>query len=995
MYNNLLAFIQQQASLSGQRSEKPAFYRDFTLDSQLNGPSIIGPLPSLTRIGPDITFSRNSSATYIDQNGFIAISRPDEPRFEWMNHRTNLLSASNNINSNAWTGYWTKSPDWRQDTTGPDGVYNSAWSLPLSSCIYPIGVPGVNPRFTGIIQSLTNLPQKPLSGTPITVSVWARADDTSYDFVSFGIEDSQSGSINLTTNWQRFSRTGTYRDNRGVQFYAASGTNTNNTSKIYVYGFQCEVGSTATPYISTNTLPVTVSQPRGLLIEETRTNLLPNSENFESADWTTQNVLVSTVKVLAPSNTLTGSIISATNNNGNIYDAAIPVSTGVTTCYSTYLKYRNNDWAYLEIQQPVTDNLTRAWFNIRTGTTGTTEASGQGVFVSSSITSAGNGWYRCVIVGSIAGTNTYTVKIASATNDGSTSSLTGEEFAAWGAQLEIGTTPTSYIPTSNNTGGRQRLADNADVTNSTFATVYNKNEGTLLTEGSIDNPVGAPWLINLHDNTTSNYLGIYTVLPLNVVGNTYRKDGASDTIVSTDQLNLQNENIVRASTAYNKNFANLFVNGQNIGNINLAKYPIKTAFLSLGKLINTNYINGHIRKIGYWPKQLSNNTQRALTLSSIGFAKYFAEDKSLYTGAGPGVEVYRNSQATYFDQNGVLKFAGGDRPRFDHDPITGVCKGLLVEESRTNLLTYSTQLENAVWELSSGSNIAPNNAIAPDNTTTASSVSALAYIRQTPSSINNSTLYTFSVWLQSSTNESQNVILTLEDNGNLSTVVASTTASITSTWQRYSVTGTSASATNLFRVLVGAGRYNIWGPQLEQGGFATSYIPTLNAQVTRAADIVQVNTNSFNTFYNPEQGTFYTRALPLSGAQAAAVLDIGDVNKSFHGIWKSGTGGDGSIGTSWNTFSNATFLSAGAQLTQLTANFVSVSGTGDSGARIAYSYSPLAYNTAVSGTLVTQTTVSALPDINQSNLNFFNGHIQTIEYYNTQLPTTQLTALSN
>ena len=124
MFNNFIAFSQQQASLSGLRLEKPSFYRDFTLDSQLNGPGTVGALPSLTRIGPDISFTRSTSATYIDRNGNITLANINEPRFEWGDHRTNLLSASNDINSSGWSGYWAKAPEWRQDAVGPDGIAN-------------------------------------------------------------------------------------------------------------------------------------------------------------------------------------------------------------------------------------------------------------------------------------------------------------------------------------------------------------------------------------------------------------------------------------------------------------------------------------------------------------------------------------------------------------------------------------------------------------------------------------------------------------------------------------------------------------------------------------------------------------------------------------------------------------------------------------------------------------------------------------------------------
>lgn len=53
----------------------------------------------------------------------------------------------------------------------------------------------------------------------------------------------------------------------------------------------------------------------------------------------------------------------------------------------------------------------------------------------------------------------------------------------------------------------------------------------------------------------------------------------------------------------------------------------------------------------------------------------------------------RNSTATYTGPDGLIKTAAANEARYDYDPLTGECKGLLVEEQRTNLLTYSSNLE--------------------------------------------------------------------------------------------------------------------------------------------------------------------------------------------------------------------------------------------------------------------------------------------------------------
>jgi hypothetical protein len=62
----------------------------------------------------------------------------------------------------------------------------------------------------------------------------------------------------------------------------------------------------------------------------------------------------------------------------------------------------------------------------------------------------------------------------------------------------------------------------------------------------------------------------------------------------------------------------------------------------------------------------------------------------------PRITFTRGSTGTYFGSDGLMRTAGVNEPRFDHDPITGQSLGLLIEESRTNNVFASDRVD-ASW----------------------------------------------------------------------------------------------------------------------------------------------------------------------------------------------------------------------------------------------------------------------------------------------------------
>ncbi len=228
-----------------------------------------------------------------------------------------------------------------------------------------------------------------------------------------------------------------------------------------------------------------------------------------------------------------------------------------------------------------------------------------------------------------------------------------------------------------------------------------------------------------------------------------------------------------------------------------------------------------------------------------------------------GATFSRSSTATYFDAGGVMQTAAAGTPRLDHDSATGEAKGILIEESRTNLATSSIWFES--WSLlnSPGGNglVSADTTAAPDGTTTADTISNSGMAqtnvyRPLVPAANSGTSFTFSVWAKDKTGTA------LLAFGGASDLTSFPVASISSgsAWTRYSVTATTS--TNNGKVypqisVAGGSSVAVWGGQLEQGSFPTSYIPTASAAVTRAADVLTIPLGSW---FDSTQGTFISRS---------------------------------------------------------------------------------------------------------------------------------------
>ena len=258
----------------------------------------------------------------------------------------------------------------------------------------------------------------------------------------------------------------------------------------------------------------------------------------------------------------------------------------------------------------------------------------------------------------------------------------------------------------------------------------------------------------------------------------------------------------------------------------------------------------------------------------------FAADKTLTARKGPTPVFTRaNATATFIGSDGLIQTATTDVARFDHDPVTFVCKGLLIEEQRTNLLAGSQ-----TFATSGGS---PNNwidtNITRDGTFRTSPDGTSNALRITASAANGTVISSASAGL-SSTRAFSIFLRRVTGTGNIQYPVDNgstwSTQAITTSWVRYTFAATTAAQRVGIRITTSADAIEIWGAQIEAGAFATSYIPTTTGSVTRSADVCSITSADFTGMYNQDEGSLLVSALtPASGNRTIVASDNNTANE--------------------------------------------------------------------------------------------------------------------
>jgi len=348
--------------------------------------------------------------------------------------------------------------------------------------------------------------------------------------------------------------------------------------------------------------PVTLA-PRGLLIEEQRTNVLTYSAEFDNAAWSKNECTITANAIVAPDGTSAGDkIVESVNNTTHWVFVNPSYTSGTTYNASVYAKAGERTQIHLQVGgTSAFGALTNAIFDLSTQTVVSSSNS-----PTTSITDVGNGWFRLTVSKTATATASPQLQIGLAS--GNTSTYTGDGTSGayiWGAQLEAGAFATSYIPTT--AASATRNADAASMTGTNFSSWYNATEGTLFVQGSGRSDASARYAVSINDNTLNEFLGIRTINNLSSAG----IDGGVAQWGLLGGAYTSND-MFKAALAYAANNIAFCVNAAAPATDTAATLPTVNQ-MQIGAAPGLAMWNGYIRQISFYPRRLANAQLQSIT----------------------------------------------------------------------------------------------------------------------------------------------------------------------------------------------------------------------------------------------------------------------------------------------------------------------------------------------------------------------------------------------
>lgn len=577
---------------------------------------------------------------------------------------------------------------------------------------------------------------------------------------------------------------------------------------------------------------------------------------------------------------------------------------GPPTGYFSFVdKIGASNTCYYAIINTATNTISNEW-EIGLGTVGGTTGSGNGTITRTSVLSSSN---TNSLVNFSAGTKqvfiTYpaTKAMYSDANGGIT--INNINSLAANTSCYPTTKPSLILDFINNETLDPRIsfsrASNTTANITGSATYYDRNTEVISDQNLLR------WSNDITNANVWVDLGIYAAIRYTAQ-------------TAPDGSNTANKLFLSATT-----FGSAFVAQQNYsiynpnwidGNVYTysASVWLKTDGPVSGNIVLTfSTVNQTTNITNVWTKYTINNSGTGSNDLIFGFQSIYT-DISMFWFWAPQIQQGATASLPYTPTYAnpitirmpVLMTASENTPRFDHDPVTRKPLGLLIEESRTNLLTYSGDISNAIWTIAAGMTkttyvgILPNGLqgnilrlTIPANLTNFFAIYNISATAQVASQD-----ITGSIWMKlvSGNNKVGLSVQSSSKGPQTGNNYVSKIQTIDTIWNRYFVTGNvSAPAGNYALVIGNDGRIpsqqnmsavtvDICFGQLEIGSFATSYINTTGTPLTRNADTANISKDRFLSWFNGGEGSIYSEfMMPYLNGNQSNVYEISDSVSSY------------------------------------------------------------------------------------------------------------------
>jgi hypothetical protein len=347
--------------------------------------------------------------------------------------------------------------------------------------------------------------------------------------------------------------------------------------------------------------PVT-GESLGLLIEEQRTNLVLRSEAFEL--WTRIRTTVSANTIIAPDGSLTADKMVEDATTGEHYVERSVTPAAGTYTMSVYVKAAEySTFTFRPVHSGETTSTSSITFNLATGPTSTTN----GRITNATMQDVGNGWKRCTVTLSITSATTSFLLRIQLINPGL--SYEGNDvngIYVWGAQVEVGSFPTSYIKTE--ASQVTRLEDAASMTGTNFSSWYRPDEGTVFVDALATFSGGSSQFVGFDSGGSNRWR----------VGHT--GGNSTNFLVVIGGSVVTNINRIAPLGSYNKSAAS-YGAGDNNSFVANASAPVTSVNagipvvdkMTIGSAAAVATRRVLIKKIAYYPQRITDTQLQALT----------------------------------------------------------------------------------------------------------------------------------------------------------------------------------------------------------------------------------------------------------------------------------------------------------------------------------------------------------------------------------------------